>query len=72
MFSVEVMIHQLHLKNYIVYFWDSFLIGLEPGLNFIYVLRTAFMHLDPKCAKKTVKSAVSFGAFGTYERKSCT
>jgi len=36
-----------------------------------YVLRTAFMHVDPECAKKTFKSAVSFGAFGTYKRKSC-
>jgi len=25
-----------------------------------------------RMAKKTVKSAVSFGALGTYERKSCT
>ncbi len=40
------------------------------GLNFINVLCTAFIHADPECAKKTVKSAVSFGAFGTYERKS--
>jgi len=48
------------------------LLKLRPGLNFINVLRTAFTHVDPECAKKTVKSAVSFGAFGTYERKSCT
>jgi len=41
-------------------------------LNFINVLCTAFTHVDPKCAKKTVKSAVSFDAFGTYEPKSCT
>jgi len=37
----------------------------EPGLNFIKVLRAAFTLADPKCAKKTVKLAVSFGAFGT-------
>jgi len=42
------------------------------GLNFINILSTAFTLPDPKCAKKTVKLAVSFGAFGTYERKSCT
>jgi len=42
-----------------------------PGLNVINVLHTAFTYVDPKCAKKDsqVKSAVSFGAFGTYERK---
>jgi hypothetical protein len=43
-----------------------------PGVNFINVLHSAFTHVDPECAKKTVKSAVSFGTFGTYERKSCT
>jgi len=43
-----------------------------PGVNFINVLRTAFTHVDPECAKKDVKSAVSFGTFGNYERKSCT
>jgi len=41
------------------------------GLNFINVLRTAFMFADPKCTKKEVKLAVLFGTFGTYERKSC-
>jgi hypothetical protein len=45
-------------------------VGLS-GLNFINILRAAFMPSDPECAKKTVKSAVSFGAFGIYERKSC-
>jgi len=34
------------------------LVNLTPGLNFINVLRTAFTHVDPKYAKKTVKSAV--------------
>jgi len=42
------------------------------GLNFIKAVRTAFMHIDPEFAKKTVKSAVSFGTFGAYERKSST
>ncbi len=42
------------------------------GRNFINILRTAFTRVDPECTKKTVKSAVSFGAFGTYECKSCT
>jgi len=45
---------------------------LTPGINFINILRTAFTRTDPKCAKKTVKSAVSFGTFGTYGCKSCT
>ncbi len=43
----------------------------RPWLNFINVLRSAFTRADPECAKKTVKSAVLFGAFGTYGRKSC-
>ncbi len=42
------------------------------GVNFINVLCTAFTHVDPECAKKTFKSAVSFGSFGFYEHKSCT
>ncbi len=45
---------------------------LSPGLNFINVIRTAFALADPKWAKKTVKLAVSFGAYGTYKCKSCT
>jgi len=45
---------------------------LTPWLNFINILHTAFTLIVPECANKTVKSAVSFGAFGTYERKSCT
>ncbi len=44
----------------------------QPGLNFTNVLHSAFTHVDPKCTKKTVNSAVSSGAFGTYECKSCT
>jgi hypothetical protein len=44
-----------------------------PGLNLINVIRAAFTLADPVCAKKkTVKLAVSFDAFETYERKSCT
>jgi len=48
------------------------LMKLTPGVDFINILRTAFTHVDPECAKKTVKAAVSFGTFGTYQRKSCT
>jgi len=40
-------------------------------VNFINVLRTAFVLVDPKSVKNTVKSSVSFYAFGIYERKSC-
>ncbi len=36
------------------------------------VLRTAFALVDPKSVKNTVRSSVSFYAFGIYERKSCT
>jgi len=61
-------------------FWDlictkathKMLVKWTPGLNLINVLYTAFTHIDPNVQKKTVKSAASFGTFGTYERKSCT
>jgi len=42
----------------------------HPGVNFINVLQAAFTHADPESAKKTVKSAVLFYAFGTYVHKS--
>ena len=45
---------------------------LTPGLNFINILRTAFTLVDPKSVKNTLKSSVSFYAFGIYVRKSCT
>ncbi len=35
-------------------------------------LRTAFALVDPERVKNTVKSSVSFYAFGIYKRKSCT
>ncbi len=42
-----------------------------PGVNFFNVLRAAFAHADPKSVKNTVKSALSFYAFGLHDRKSC-
>ncbi len=27
---------------------------MGPGVNFIYILRAAFMHVDPKSAKKVI------------------
>ncbi len=48
------------------------LMKLTHGLNFINILHSTFTHVDPKCAKKTVKSALSFYAFWARERKSCT
>jgi len=44
---------------------------LTPGVNFINILRTAFALVDPESVKNTVKSPVSFYAFGIYKRKSC-
>ncbi len=41
----------------------------RPGLNFINVLCTAFALIDPESIKITVKSSVSFYAFGIYKRK---
>jgi len=44
----------------------------RTGVNFINILCTAFALVDPKSVKNTVKSSVSFYAFGINERKSCT
>ena len=44
----------------------------RQGVNFINILRTAFVLVDPKNIRNTAKSSVSFYAFGIYERKSCT
>ncbi len=46
--------------------------NLTPGVNFINVLRTTFVLVVPESVKNTVKSSVSFYAFGIYECKSCT
>ncbi len=43
---------------------------LTPGVNFINILWATFTCADPKNVKKTVWSAMSFYAFGTYEHKS--
>jgi len=43
---------------------------LAPGVNFINILWATFTCADPKNVKKTVWSAMSFYAFGTYEHKS--
>ncbi len=48
------------------------LMKLSPGVHFINILCTAFALVDPKSIKNTVKSSMSFYAFGIYERKSCT
>ncbi len=47
------------------------LMKLTPGAYIINILRTAFVLVDPESVKITVKSSVSFYAFGIYERKSC-
>jgi len=41
---------------------------MPPGVNFINVSSTAFALVDPKSVKNTVKSSVSFYAFGIYEQ----
>ena len=41
------------------------------GVNFTNILLTAFVHVDSKSVKNTVKSLVSFYAFGIYKPKSC-
>ncbi len=42
-----------------------------PGVDFINAQRTAFTLVDPKNAKNTVKSSVSFYAFRISKRQSC-
>ncbi len=48
------------------------LVKLTAGFNFINVQCKAFTCTDPECTKKTVKSAMSFVTFGTFQCKSCT
>ncbi len=55
-------------QNFTLYF----IILERPGVNFINVLRTAFVLVDPKIVKDTVESLVSFYGFGIYECKRCT
>ncbi len=43
-----------------------------PGANFMNSLLKAFTCVDPKSTKNTVKSSVSFCAFGICTRKSCS
>jgi hypothetical protein len=38
-------------------------------VNFINILRTAFVLVDPESIKITVKSSVFFYTFGIYKRK---
>jgi len=47
------------------------LMKLAPGVNFINVLTAGFACADPESIKNTVKSSVSFYAFGKYVGKSC-
>jgi len=42
---------------------------VRPGLNFINVLRTAFMLADPKSVKKTVKLSIFFMLLGSTSVK---
>jgi len=45
---------------------------MNPSVNFTNILRAALTLKDPESVKNTVKSSVSFYAFGTCGRKSCT
>jgi len=44
----------------------------RPGVNITNVLLAAFMLVDPESVKNTVKSSVSFYAYGICSNKSCT
>ena len=53
-------------------FLDGFSCGSDqPGVNFTDVLQTALKLIDPESVKNTVKSLVSFYAFGICGCKSC-
>ncbi len=43
----------------------------RSSVNFTNVLHVAFTLIDPKSVKNTVKSSVSFYAFGICKHKSC-
>ncbi len=43
-------------------------IAVTPSVNFTNLLRTAFMLVDPESVKNTVKSFVTFYAFGICMR----
>ncbi len=58
----------------IKYYWlslQSNLLSMTPGVNFTYVLCTAFILLDPESIKNTIKSSVSLNAFRIFKCKSC-
>jgi len=40
------------------FFYELTLVAMKPGLNFINGLRTAFMQVESKSVKKTVKLSV--------------
>jgi len=44
--------------------WVRFMHLLHHGVNFTNVLHEAFTLVDPESVKNTVKSSVSFYAFG--------
>jgi hypothetical protein len=45
------------------------MVKLSPGINFINVLRTAFMHADPKSLKKKVKLSIFLVLLGSAHTK---
>ncbi len=65
------LLDQIHNRFSLILILPTLKKGRDPGLNFINVLRTAFMLVDPKSVKNTVKSYLSFYAFWIYWRKSC-
>jgi len=69
--SFRATTSQLVISKSLCYFNQvKFPASVTSGV--INILRTAFSLVDPKKVKNTVESLVSFYAFGTYERKSCT
>ncbi len=45
---------------------------LRSGVNFINVVRAAFLHADAKSAKKTVKLSVFFALLGSVRIKAAS
>ena len=44
---------------------------MGSGVDFINILQAAFACADPESEKNSVKSSVSFHAFGIFSHKSC-
>jgi len=60
-YKAKLSLQKSFKRHFHIYKVESkMLVKLTPGVNFTNILLSAFMCADPKCAKKTVNSLVSF------------